>query len=234
MTTPIPSAVRAMAAATSALVETYDITDVLGQMLPLAAEAIGAEAAGLLVLQDAGDLELLSSTSHAATELELYQTQAQEGPCIECVRSESAVSASGAEEMAARWPTLGPAMLQSGYAAVHAEPLRWHGRVLGGLNVFFGAHVALDDESKAVTRAFADIVTLAIVQTQQPSHQEVLSRIREALDDRIVIEHAKGVLMHVEELGAAESYIALRKQAAQQGVTVSDLARDLVRRAQSH
>lgn len=223
-----PSPIRALAAAASALVQAYDITDILASMLPQAAAALGAEAAALLVQQEDGELDLLASTSHAASELEIYQAQTKEGPCVECIRTRHPVTVVGRDLVIRRWPTIGRAMAASGYVGVHAEPLRWRGRALGGLNLFFGTASPLSEESLALAQTFADIMTLALVQTQEPSDRELASHIRKALDARTVVEQAKGVLMQTHDLDPGAAYQALRARASEQGVSLSEMARSLV------
>lgn len=232
---PVSSPIRALAAAASALVQSDDITAVLADLLQHTAAALGAEAVGLLVVEEeaAEGLELLASTSHAVSELELYQAQSDEGPCIDCLRSLDPVTVLGEQELVSRWPTVGPVMVASGYRGVHTEPLRWHGRVLGGLNVFLGEDSALGAESRALARAFADITTLALVQTQGPSDHELTAHIREALDARRLVEQAKGVLMQTRGLDPATAYTALRTQAVDQGLSFTELARNLVWQAHS-
>ncbi len=220
-----------LAAATSALVQPYDITDIVAGMLEHARAALEAEAVALLVLHPGGDLELLGSTSHAASELEIYQAQTQEGPCIDCLRSLRPVAAHGKADLLARWPTVGPVMVDSGYLSVHAQPLLWHGRALGGLNAFFHSDSRLPEDSQALAQSFGDIATLALVQTQQPSDRELTAHIRQALDGRTLVEQAKGVLMQTRELDPAEAYTTLRTQAIEQGLTLTEMARNMVWRA---
>lgn len=229
--TPRPSPAGELAAATSALVRPYDVTDILAEMLRHCLTATGAEAAALLVVQGSGQLELLSSTSHAASAIEIHQSQTKEGPCVDCVRTAVPVAAYGEAELVARWAELGPAMMASGYLGVHAQPLVWHGRALGGLNIFFDHADALSDDARALAQAFGDIATLALVQTQQPSDRELNSHITEALESRTLIEHAKGVLMQTEAVGPGDAYTALTAQAREQGLTVTEMARNLVWRA---
>jgi transcriptional regulator with GAF, ATPase, and Fis domain len=222
-----------LAAATSALVRPYDITDILAGMLQHCLAAMGAEAAAILVVQGSGQLDLLSSTSHAASQIEIYQAQTKEGPCVDCLRAAAPVVAHGESELVARWAALGPAMVASGYLGVHAQPLLWHGRALGGLNLFFDHADRLSDDAGALAQAFGDITTLALVQTQQPSDRELSAHITEALDARTLIEHAKGVLMQTRALDPGEAYTTLRSEAAEQGLTVTEMARSLVWRAHS-
>jgi hypothetical protein len=225
------SPVRELAAATSALVQPYDTTDILAGLLQHCLNAVGAKAAALLVAQGSGQLELLGSTSHVASQIEIYQAQAKEGPCVDCLRAAAPVAGHGEEELTARWTVLGPAMVSSGYLGVHAQPLLWHGRALGGLNLFFDHPDQLSDEVRALAQAFGDIATLALVQTQHPSDRELTSHIKEALDARTLIEHAKGVLMQTRALDPGDAYSSLRSEAAEQGLTVTEMARSLVWRA---
>lgn len=228
---PSPSPARELAAATAALVQPYDITDILAGMLQRCLTAVPADAAALLVPHGSGGLELLSSTSHAASQIEIYQAQTREGPCIDCLHAAAPVAAHGESELVARWGTLGPVMVDSGYLGVHAQPLLWHGRALGGLNLFFHHGDPLPDDALALAQAFADITTLALVQTQQPSDRELDAHVNEALVARTLVEQAKGVLMQTEELDPGSAYTALTAQAREQGLTVTELARSLVWRA---
>lgn len=230
---PRPSPARELAAATSALVGPYDITDILAGMLRHCLTATGAEAAALLVVQGSGQMELLSSTSHAASAIEIQQSQTLEGPCVDCVRTQAPVAAHGQAELEARWPELAPAMTAAGYLGVQAQPMLWHGRALGGLNLFFDHAEPLSDDARALTQAFGDIATLALVQTQQPSDRELNAHIMQALEARTLIEQAKGVLMHTQAMDPGVAYTALTDQARKQGVTVTEMARNLVWRAHS-
>lgn len=226
--------IRALASVTGALVEPYDITNVLAHMLSQAAEALAAEAVGLLVTNAHGELELLGATSHEASELEVYQAQVSEGPCVDVVREVAELTARGEDEMVDRWPTVGPTILASGARAVHAQPLRWHGRALGGLNLFFADGSRITEETTALAQAFADVATLALVQTRAPSEREVSAHIQEALDARTVVEHAKGVLVETHGLDPATAYTTVLDMATKQGLTVTEMAEKLVRQAHSH
>jgi hypothetical protein len=225
------SPARELAAATSALVQSYDITDILAGMLQHCRSAVGGRAAAILIVQGSGQMELLSSTSHAVSEIEIYQAQAQEGPCVDCVRSATPVAAHGQPELVARWGAVGPAMVDAGYLGVHAQPLLWQGRALGGLNLFFDHTQTLSDDARALAHAFADIATLALVQTQRPSDRELTAHITEALEARTLIEQAKGVLMHTRGVDPGDAYTVLRAEAAEQGLSVTEMARSLVWRA---
>ena len=222
----------AFAAATAALVTQTDTAGILANVLADTAEVLRAHSVGLLVYTPRrSQLELLSSTSHVAAELELYQLQHDTGPCLEVLQSNHAVVVSLPSGLRDRWPPVGAAIAEAGFVAVHAYPLRWRGRTIGALNAFFAEDVA--DEIDPQGQMFADIATLVVTQQPEVDEPAISARIDEALRGRIVIEQAKGVIAYRESLNIAESYVWLRSMAADRGLTLSEAARRVIDQAQA-
>lgn len=230
------SATRALADASATLVEQYDVVSALTHLCVACTDVFGASAAALLVVGDesAGSrLELLAASSHGAAELELHQLQVDQGPCLDAVANRRAVHASGADELAARWPRLADATAAAGVRSVHAYPLRWRGRVLGGLNLFFAADHGADAEEAVAAQAFADVATIAIVHARAEPRVEVIAReVQEALDGRTVVEQAKGVLAVQESVDPSEAFHRLLARADGLGLPLGELAARVVVRAQ--
>src|ERR1700733_9405931 len=109
------TAAQAFADATSALTREHDIADVLARLVRDCAQLLSAGSIGVLVSNPTGELELLSSTSHDPVELRLFQSQEEDGPCADAVRTAEIVEVSGAENIAARWLDVGPAIVEAGY-----------------------------------------------------------------------------------------------------------------------
>lgn len=146
-----------------------DVTGALAALLAGAVEALPADAAAVLVEVD-GSLDLLAATSHRVADLEVYQAQVDEGPCLDAVRRGVPVGLAGAAALAERWPVAGPVIVRSGYTAVEATPLVFQGVAFGGLNVFRSDAADFHDR-RAECRALADAVTLVIVSGQlSPEH----------------------------------------------------------------
>ncbi len=221
-----------LAQATAALLDDHDVTDLLFRIVRDAAEFTSARSSGLLVRAPGGELELLSATSHAAAELELFQDQVSEGPCLDVLASARPLSVVGADSIAERWPTVGPAIVEAGYRSVHAFPLVWHGRPLGGLNLFGDEARALDDEETVTARSFADMATLVIAQPERLDQGVVMRRLTDALEGRVVVERAKGVLFHQLGIDMEGAYDALVERSAREGTSLSATARDVVEAAQ--
>ncbi|CUR58837.1 conserved exported hypothetical protein [metagenome] len=205
----------AFAAANAAMVQGVDGASTVHMLLADCLALLGADTAGVLVRVDRG-LELMAATSHKAVELELYQAQVHDGPCVETIEKGESIAAAGEAELARRWPDFGRAMAAAGLETVLASPMRWHDRVLGGLNLFWTTSRTPSLEERDLAQAFADISTVALMQSSATDDPDaVAQRLHAALHGRVVIERAKGVLAQTDGLEMDEAFARL--------VEISDL-----------
>jgi hypothetical protein len=176
----------------------------------------GGDAAGLLVRTSAG-LEVLSSTSHAATQLELYQAMSTEGPCVDVLESGEPVVVTGRRAIVDRCSTAGRMVVRAGFAGLHASPLTWHDGTVGGLTKFRRCQRVPDDDQRRTAQAFADMLALAVVQPERLAAQDVERRVARALGGRVTVEQAKGVLAQQLDLDMAAAYDELLERSTRQG-----------------
>lgn len=223
-------ATHALAKASAALVSETDIAGFLATLLASSTDVLQIDAGGILV-EDHDRLDLLAASSHAAVELELHQSQLEEGPCVDAHVSGRPVRAHG-PDVVTRWPRFGPLMLDSGFSSVHASPLRWHGVALGAMGMFRHTDTMFTPEEETVAQAFADLATLLIVQTDTIDLSVVRQRVQEVLAARIVIEQAKGVLAWNHGVEMAEAYRLLLRRVADEGATLTATARAVIDEAQ--
>jgi hypothetical protein len=218
----------AFAAANAAMIQGVDGASTVHMLLADCLGLLGADTAGVLVRVDHG-LELMAATSHKVTELELYQVQLHDGPCVETIENGVSVEAAGAAELAGRWPDFGRSMAAAGFETVLASPMHWHERVLGGLNLFWSTSKTLSQEERDLAQAFADISTLALIQSPTPEDPDAVAhRIRAALQGRVVIERAKGVLAQVHDLEMDEAFAHLVEVSEQTARPLSQVAQDIL------
>ena len=208
----------------------FDVTGALARLLAGVTASLPATAAAVLVDTD-GSLEVLAATSHRALDLEMHQAQVDEGPCLDALRTGEEVHEVGPDALVARWPQAGPAVVSSGYRSVQALPLTWHGRTFGALNVF-RADASGFESQQPDCRALADAVTLLIV-SAKVDHDHLAAGLRAALEDRALVELAKGALAHARSLDMAEAFDALVALADEEGVTLGVAARQVMYRARS-
>jgi len=113
----------------------FDVVDLLTELTERCAELLDIASAGFLLADPLKQLRLVAVTSERARELELFQLQADEGPCVDCFLTGQPVSVANLQTEANRWPRFVPTALDAGFASVHAVPMRAAGLVFFRQNV---------------------------------------------------------------------------------------------------
>jgi transcriptional regulator with GAF, ATPase, and Fis domain len=208
---------QAFAEAAARLTRANDVAGSLVALLNDCAALVRADSAGLLVQLADDSLDLLSATSHQATDLELYELQTGHGPCIEAIRQNEVVSVTS-PALAGLWPPVGKAFNDAGYHAVHAFPLRWQNRAIGALNVFARTADPLDQDRSQVGQGFANMAVAVMVQTADPDWVTVSETLARILKERTIIERAKGVLAVAHDIDLNTAFKLLVQTAASEGM----------------
>jgi GAF domain-containing protein len=210
------------------LLEDFDVVDLLTELTERCAELLDVEAAGFLLADPLNQLRLLAATSEQARELELFQLQADEGPCVDCYSTGQPVSVADLTAESARWPRFVPAALDAGFASVHAVPMRAAGIVLGALGLFGSDSGELNDADLLVAQTLAHIACVAILQEHAPTPSTVIPRLRAAIASRVIVEQAKGYLRETLDVSVGEAFRLLRSYARANGEHLTDVARRLM------
>ncbi len=211
------------------LVDDFDLIEFLHRLADHTAAVSDAASVGLMLADEAGDLHYMAASTESARHLELLQLQHSEGPCLDCFRTGQSVSVSDLSSDDTRWPAFTPRALDSGVRSVHAFPMRLRGRVLGALNVFDEDPMPFRPEDIEVVQALADVATIAIIQERAIARAETLTeQLQGALNTRIVIEQAKGMLAHRHSIDVETAFETLRAHARRQQLRLADLARAVV------
>lgn len=211
------------------LVEDFDVVDLMMLLAERCVELLDAGAAGLLLADGRGALCLVAATSEALETVELFQIQNDEGPCRDCFHAGLPVSVRDLADEGGRWPRFAPVATAAGFRAAHALPLRLRGQVLGALNLFRTEPVALSRADLATAQAFADVATIAVLQSRAVhDSQLVADQLQEALQSRVVIEQAKGVVAQALGLEMDQAFARLRRHARGSERRLADVAQDVV------
>ncbi|MDG3010890.1 GAF and ANTAR domain-containing protein [Rhodococcus sp. D2-41] len=221
--------VRALVAMADTLVDDYDVADLLHQLVRHCVELLDVGAAGLVFADQRGGLQVLAASSERTRLLELFQLQSNEGPCLECFRSGEPVLIADLSELAERWPSFVPEAIGEGFASVHAVPLRLRKQTIGALNLFGTQPGSLNEQDLAIARALADTATIGILQERAIARSEILTeQLQTALNSRITIEQAKGVLASAGNLDMEQAFETLRGHARRHSSRLSDIAHRIV------
>ena len=213
------------------LVAGYDLMEFLQTLTERCVELLEVNAAGLL-LADAGNaLQVVAASTEQARIIELFQIQMNEGPCLDCYRSGQAVIVSDirSDRAASRWPQFAAATLEMGYTGVHAIPMRLRDQVIGTLNLFRTAPDGLEPAVVVAATALVDVATIGILQERAVRHQEVVAgQLQLALNSRIIIEQAKGILAERLRVTPDEAFVTLRRYARDHNHPLTGLAGDVI------
>ena len=210
------------------LVDRFDVVDLLTLLTERCVELLPVSAAGLLLGDRTGALRLMAATSEALELVELFQIQNDEGPCLDCYRTGATVVAPNLREAAARWPRFAPVALDAGFHSVHALPLRLRTDVLGALGLFGAPAGEPDTEADEVAQALADVATIALIQHRAIDDTQLLAeQLQEALNSRVTIEQAKGVIAERAGIGMEEAFRLLRRYARSRQRLLADVAQEV-------
>ena len=211
------------------LVTDFDLIDFLHNLADHIAAVSGGTSVGILLADQNDQLQYMAASTDAAKHLELFQLQYSEGPCLDCFRSGRPVVVGDVSAAGERWPNFAPRALAGNVRSVHAFPLRLRERVIGALNVFGDDPLPLDPDDIKVVQALADVATISIIQERAIAQAELLTeQLQGALNTRIVIEQAKGVVARTHGMSVDAAFELLRSHARAHQVRLATLAHDVV------
>jgi GAF domain-containing protein len=211
------------------LVADFDVVELLTRLADRCVDVLGVSAAGLMLAGPDGNLRVMASSSEAMRLLELFELQAEEGPCLDCYRSGRPVVAQDLAMANGRWPRFTTQALAAGFRSVHALPMRLRGAVIGALNLFHLEAGEVQSADVEAAQALADVATIAILQHRATLQAKVVNQqLQSALNSRIVIEQAKGMVAERENLNMEEAFSALRHHARNHNLRLVDVAEAVI------
>jgi GAF domain-containing protein len=210
------------------LVADFDVIDFLHGLTERCVELLGVSAAGLLLADGQGALQLVAASSERSRLLELFQLQAEQGPCLDCYHTGAPVTVPDLPQ-AGRWPRFTAAAAEVGFAAVHALPMRLRADVIGALNLFDTEPGALAPDKLRIGQAMADVATIGLLQQRAIQDRDVVTRqLENALNSRILIEQAKGVLAERLQVSMEDAFTTMRTGARSRNLRLVALAEAIV------
>ncbi|WAU78708.1 GAF and ANTAR domain-containing protein [Streptomyces sp. Qhu-G9] len=212
------------------LVEDFDVIDLLQRLSTRCVELLDVSAAGILLVDAHGELQIIAASDEHTHLLELFALQHDQGPCVECYHTGAArTNIDLTHQEAASWPRFAARARETGYVTTHALPLRLRNRVVGALNLFQTTPHHLGDADIALAQALADVATIAILQqrTLEQSHVEN-SQLATALTSRILVEQVKGVLAERWNSSVDEAFAVFRAYARAHRLRLVDLAARII------
>lgn len=211
------------------LVDDFDVVELLTRLADRCVEVLDVAAAGLMLAAPDGDLRVMASSSEAMRLLELFELQAREGPCLDCYRTGRPVLNQDLATADGRWPRFAAEALAAGFHSVHALPMRLRGTVIGALNLFHREAGEMRQADIDAAQALADVATIAILQHRAWNEtQTVNDQLNQALNSRIIIEQAKGMIAERLGFDMEQSFTALRNHARSHNLRLVNICHDVI------
>jgi transcriptional regulator with GAF, ATPase, and Fis domain len=221
--------VRAFVTLADSMVTDYDLIDLLQTLVDQATELFDAEASGIIMGPDVDHLDVVVSTSEKSRLVGLMQLSAGEGPCVEAVTTGNVVSVANTAEITDRWPKFAAEALDAGYVSVHAIPMRLRGQIIGSLNLFRNHEGALNKADAIAAQAMADVATITVLQERTVRDGSIVNvQLQRALDSRIIIEQAKGVIAQSQGIDMQAAFDLIRRESRRRSVALTAIATQIV------
>lgn len=213
------------------LTEGYDVVELHSILTADCVRLLDIASAGLLLADRGGVLHLMAASSERTHEIETFQLQRHEGPCLDCYHNGSPVLVEDLSQEQDRWPQFAPAALAAGFGSVHALPMRLQNSVLGTLGLFGARPGRLNVEDLHLGQALADVASLALIAEKNSADKDTVNaQLQTALNSRVVLEQAKGLLAQSGDLDMEQAFGVLRRYARDHNEKLSHVAAQAVER----
>jgi hypothetical protein len=211
------------------LVADYDVVELAQQLIDNSMTLLPIAAAGIVLGDIHHELHVFASSSEQTRLLELLQVEADVGPCLLAYRTGKTVLVDDLSVDRQRWPAFAERAAEYNYRSVTALPLRLRDERVGALNLFRTEVGALSPTDIAIGQALADVATIGILHQRILTRSEMVNQqLQVALNTRIVIEQAKGVIAERGAVDMDEAFALLRSYARKTQQRLADLARTVV------
>ncbi|GLZ48942.1 transcriptional regulator [Actinomycetospora sp. NBRC 106375] len=228
-----PQVIDTFLGLTDTLVHDFDALDMLTMLSERCVELLDVDAAGVILTDGQGGLSVAAASTERTRLLEVFAVAIDAGPCVDCVRSGRPVSSEDLTAPGAgdRWPRYALQATDAGFRSTHALPMRLRDEVIGVLTLLHTDPHTLVDDDVRLGQALADAATIGLLHERAVRHAEtVQEQLQGALNSRVTIEQAKGVVAGQSGLSPEEAFGRLRTHARRHGLRLTDLARAVVER----
>jgi transcriptional regulator with GAF, ATPase, and Fis domain len=223
--------VETFATLADTLVAGYDVVDLLQTLVERCADLLEVDAAGLLLADEFGELEVVASTSEARRLVEVMQLSAEAGPCIESYLTGAVVSVPDIAQSPSGWDQFRRGAIEQGFGAAFAIPLRLRETRIGTLNLLRATIGQLRERDIRTAQALADVATIGVLHERTVRESTVIrDQLSNALNSRVIIEQAKGVIAQLHDTSVEEAFNLLRAYARSNRRGLSEVATDVVAR----
>ena len=210
------------------LVDDFDVVDVLTMLSGRCAELLGVSAAAVLLASPEGKLTYLASSRHSTQEWDLFQGEVHEGPARVSLEEKRTVSWEIGEAQAL-WPVFAEHAFVAGFRSGHSLPMRLRNRAIGVLSIMRMEPGHMDENEFAMARGLADVAAITVITSEAANDAvRVNEQLSTALQSRIIIEQAKGMIAQSRNCDMLAAFAAIRSYSRNNNKQLTNVAREIV------
>jgi transcriptional regulator with GAF, ATPase, and Fis domain len=207
----------------------FDLVSMSDRLVRACVEVLGVTAAGIMLADQRNTLRVFASSNEETRILELLELQNNDGPCLEAFHTGTPIDGVNLSRYTTRWPHFTTAALSAGFNTAYAVPMRLRDQTIGALNLFQAEIEPFSTHKINVARVLADMAAIGIINHWSLRQQEVLAQqLQSALNTRVIIEQAKGVIAERQGISPGEAFEHLRDTARSSQRPIADVAIDTV------
>lgn len=213
---------------TRTLVRPYDIDAALQDLAGCVSAVLGLVGSGVSLLED-DRLTYATAVPVRVSKLGQAQEQSQSGPGVEACRSGEIVVVPDLRLRTGDWSAYCAAAAEAGVVAVAGIPMRLETRKVGALNLDAAGVRQWAAEDLAVAQILADMATAYLINASQFGQQQRLNeQLQRALDSRVLIEQANGIVAATRGTSVEEAFDLIRRHARNHHASLRSVADAIV------
>ena len=209
------------------LVTDHDLHETLYELCDAAISLLPVKGAGVMLRDSAGNLSFALASDGATEQLERVQAR-DGGPCSTAREKGAPVIVADVGTIS-RFPSFVQTARSCGLNAMFAFPLQTRHEVIGVLDLYRDQPGTLPGEDLAAAQTLADVATAVIVNARSFQGATELNRqLQHALNSRILIEQAKGIVGEQLGLTPEKAFERIRMHARRNRTRITDVVQGIV------
>jgi GAF domain-containing protein len=200
----------------------------LQQVVDAAKVLVGADGAGLMLADTDGRLRWASASNKLAQKAEDQQERAAQGPCMAAFIQRTPMSVADARQGSDSYG-MRSVLDKTDVLAALSVPVELEGGPVGTLDVYSAKPCDWDNSKVSALQAYAGVVASLLGAAVAANVKGRLAeQLQAAMDHRVLIERAKGILMATDDVDAATAFGRLRAAARSSRRPVVEVAREVI------
>ncbi|MGN9821505.1 GAF and ANTAR domain-containing protein [Streptomyces sp. SD11] len=211
------------------LVEDFDLIDLLQQMTVRCTELLDVAGAAVFLDHPGSRLHNAAPCDPSPLLQNVLQAACGQGPALDAHRTAQPVTTQSPADTQERWPQFTTHLRAAGYTLATALPMRLRHESIGSLLLLHTGDQPLSAEDLDLAQAFADAATIGLVQARLIHQQHTVNeQLHTALQSRIIIEQAKGILAARHNISLNQAFNSLHHHARHHRILLSTIARNVI------